>query len=49
MIVEIERAITPFPFAYQVTKAKNGEIQVREIQIIIYDLGKKPATRTVYR
>ncbi|GCL71664.1 hypothetical protein PN4B1_15690 [Paenibacillus naphthalenovorans] len=47
IIDEIEIAIIPFPFAYQHTKAKNGEIIVMIIQIIIYDLGKKPAIKIV--
>jgi hypothetical protein len=48
-IDEIEIAIMPFPLAYQHIKAINGEIQAIIIQIIIYDLGKKPATKTVYK
>lgn len=46
---EIEIAIMPFPFAYQHIKAINGEITVIIIQIIVYDLGKKPAIITVYK
>ena len=48
MIDEIAIAMIPWPLAYQQTKAKNGEIQVMQIQINIQDFGKKPAIRTVY-
>ncbi|UOE92681.1 hypothetical protein [Alkalihalobacillus sp. LMS39] len=44
---EMRIGISPVPFAYQHTKAKNGEIAVMIIQIIIYDLGKNPAIITV--
>lgn len=49
IIDEIETATIPSPLAYQQIKAKKGEITVIVIQIIIYDPGKKPAIKMVYR
>lgn len=38
-----------FPFAYQDTKARNGDIIVIVTQIIIYDLGKnQPSLQCKY-